>query len=146
MHKFQLLLANVVSALLIVASLTAIFIAIAPADVLKDWTITVPKGEYHPGNVISLSSTSTKLRKAKGDAHRAIECNIGKDSTVAYALNDSLGVKRLPGYNEGVSSLVIPMNIANLPATCRVIITVDYRIYIFRHTTEYAASNDFTVN
>lgn len=145
MKKFELILANIVAAVLIVASITALFISIAPADVLKDWRISVPEKAYHPGEVILINSSSTKLRKASGSVHRAIECNIGKDSTVAYTVNDS-AAGRSPGYAISNSALVIPSNIANLPATCRVIITVDYRVYLFRHINEYAATNDFTIS
>lgn len=145
MHRLQLILATAVSGFLVVASLTAIFISIAPADVLKDWRITVAPAAYHPGSVVIVNSSSTKLRKASGDVHRAIECNVSKDNTVAYTVNDSSSA-RVPGYAASNSALVIPYNIANLPATCRVIITIDYRVYWFRHTNEYAASNDFQIS
>lgn len=144
MKHFELILANILSGFLVAASLTAVFVSVAPADVLKDWTLKTSKTSYVGGEVLSFTSSSTKLRKADGIAYRAIECDRPNDKTVAYSI-DSVEVGRAPGYNSKPAEIVVPIRITNKPATCRLIITTDYKLYFFRHTIEYAASNDFQI-
>lgn len=119
-------------------------IQLVPIHVLRDWKISVVPGKYQLGSVIPVSSSSSKLRKAEGEAHRTIECNSGKDSVVDYTLNNSQA-KRLPGTRITITNLIIPTNITNTPVTCRIVISVTYKVYKIRKITENAVSNDFTV-
>lgn len=144
MKRAELIIANVICGFLVAASLTAVFVSIAPADVLKDWNIKTNKTSYMSGETLSFTSTSTKLRKADGVAYRAIECDRPGDKTVAYSI-DSVEIGRSPGYSSKPAEIIVPTRITNRPTTCRLIISVDYRLYFFRHTVEYAASNDFIV-
>lgn len=135
---------DIVGGLVVLAVFTFAVILLAPITILRDWRITVPNTVYHLGGTIQLHTTSHKLRKAGGPVERTIECDKGKDSTVSYPLNNSQA-KGAPGLNHSTYELKIPLNITNLPTTCRVVIAVDYQIYGFRHITENTVSNDFRV-
>lgn len=119
-------------------------VEIVPIHVLRNWQISVPTGSYNRGATIPLESTSSKLRMARGEAHRTIECNSGKDSVVAYPLNVSMA-SRPPGTRSTLTYLILPTNITNTPVTCRVVISVTYKVYKIRKVTENAVSNNFIV-
>lgn len=125
--------------------ITIIFlIEVAPIHVLRNWHISVPSKPYHRGETLPLESTASKLRQARGEAHRTVECNSGKDSVVAYPLNVSTA-NRPPGTRSTLTYLILPTNITNTPVTCRIIISVTYKVYKIRKVTENAVSNNFTV-
>lgn len=129
---------------LILTTLIVALIFGAPIQVLRDWHLQTDANSYHPNDTIELQSTSVKLRDATGKVNRVIECDSGKDSTVQYALNLSMA-KRPPGANTSVYGLKIPSNVVDIPVTCRVVITVTYRVYWIRDITESTVSNNFVV-
>lgn len=138
------IIADGVGAIVLLTVLVFAVILLVPITVLRDWKIVVPETTYHVGDTVQLHTSSEKLRKANGVIERTIECDKGKDSTVSYDLNNSMASGK-PGINRTTYQLKIPANITNLPTTCRVVISVDYRIYGFRHITENTVSNDFVV-
>lgn len=135
---------NLVGAVIVIVAFVFAVITLAPINILRDWKITVPSQSYRLGDIIQLNTASEKLRKAGGPVERTIECDKGTNGTISYPLNSSLA-KGNPGVNHATYQLKVPVNITNLPATCRVVIAVDYTVYGFRHIVEYTVSNDFKV-
>lgn len=129
--------------------LSALFFGIAkvaPIQVLKDWHISVPDKTYHPGDTVVVDSHSYKLRKAAGEATRTIECNARADSVIGYALN-KVPALRTPGYKDVETDIILPPEITDLPATCRIVITVKYSTFFgLRTIEEDNVSNDFTIS
>lgn len=145
MHIIHRKTIPVVTIFLFLVALIIFIISVAPIHVLRGWTISVPQASYHPGDTISLSTSSTKLRKAKSSVERVVECDVRKDSTVGYSINQSEGSGK-PGFNSRTYDIKIPLNVTDLPVTCRVIVTADYKVYGFRHIVEHATSNEFIIN
>lgn len=118
---------------------------VAPVQVLKDWRISVSEPTYHPGETIILDSHSQKLRRAEGESTRTIECDARTDSIVGYALN-KVPAQRPPGYKDTQTDIILPTGITDLPATCRVVISVKYSVFFgLRTIEEDAVSNNFSV-
>lgn len=143
--RWEKLTANILGGFLILLTITVVLIFAVPINVLRDWHIKTDKATYAPTDTIHVQSSSTKLRKASGDVNRTIECDSGRDSVVAYNLNVSEG-SRKPGFSFSTYNLEIPDTVANLPATCRVVVSVKYQVLFIRHVVEYAVSNNFTIS
>lgn len=143
-HKLENVLATALGAVLVGVTLSLFFVFTLPTHVLKDWHIQTSEKSYHPSGTIEIISSSIKLRDATGQVSRTIECNSGRDSVVGYNLNLSRG-SRKAGKHTSTYLVKLPSNITPLPATCRVVVAVDYKLYGFRHIKENTVSNDFTV-
>lgn len=143
-YKYEKLVANIVGGLLVVGVLTLCLLVVSPVDILKNWNIKTTAETYKVNGTIQVVSNSIKLRKATASVRRTIECDSGADGTIGYNLNLSQG-KRAPGTHSSVYELKIPSNITDLPATCRVVIIANYKIYGFRHIIENTVSNNFRV-
>lgn len=135
---------GILTIFLLICGFTYFTIQLAPIHVLRNWHLSVPRQSYSRGSTVPLTSSSSKLRKVRGEAHRTIECDSGRNSFVDYPLNDSPAM-RLPGTQSSVSNIIIPTSITNLPATCRIVISVTYKVYKFRKITENAVTNDFVI-
>lgn len=143
-HKLENIMASVLGVALVSVALGLFFVFTLPTHVLKDWHIKTTDTAYHPNETIEITSSSIKLRNATGQVSRTIECNSGNDSVIGYNLNLSKG-SRPAGSHTSTYEVKLPSNITNLPATCRVVIAVDYKLYGFRHIIENTVSNNFTV-
>lgn len=121
-----------------------VLILLAPIHVLKNWSIHTTASSYQRGGTLTLNSRSDKIRKAKGDAHRTVECDYKSDSIRAYVL-ETTPARRQPGQASTDVQFVLPTNIADTPVTCRLVISVTYTVYRFRIITENAVSNDFVI-
>lgn len=142
--KLEQTISMAVGIILVVMMLVVAIIFATPVTVLRDWSIRTTSDTYHLNDTIVLQSSSTKLRDATGKVSRTIECDSGKDSVIGYNLNLS-EAKRPAGTATSTYGLKIPSNIVDLPATCRVVIAVDYKVLLVRNIHDNAVSNDFKV-
>lgn len=129
--------------------LILVFINIAPIQVLRNFTITTDKKVYKVGQTMQVTSKAIKLRKAGGDVHRTIECDSSGNRIIGYTINTQEAISK-PGKSSKPYNIVIPTSIANLPVTCRLVVSVNYHIFTIgrvslRNITEYTVSNDFMV-
>jgi hypothetical protein len=144
---------NVKHALVLVAvgfimlsSVVFVYTALIPVDVLKNWTLSTDNKTYTEGDVIILTSVSEKLMSVNGTARRYIECKAQTTGSSWYRTPvNEVDVDRQPGKTSTASRVQIPNNIQGLPNTCRLYITVEYRIYYYRSFTEFATTNEFQV-
>lgn len=144
-HAIRKHLVAITASFLFIVWVVFLSLASVPIQILKDWKISVPEKTYHPGDTVVLESHSFKLRKARGDSERTVECNARTDSIVGYTLN-KIEAKRKPGYNQSETNIILPGNIADLPATCRVVISVKYTVFFgLRTIQENNVSNDFMI-
>lgn len=139
----------IICVLLLVCGVMLVAIQTVPIHVLKDFHIKTDKTAYGVGEKVKITSQATKTRRAGGIAHRTIECDNGKNRVVGYTINDS-EAKNPPGKSGKPFYIVVPNQITPLPAHCRVVLAVQYRIFTvgklsLRTVTENAVSNDFVV-
>jgi len=144
MRLTQNIIVNTLAVTLIVLTTVFLLAMSVPIRVLKDWRIETDSNLYNRNSTIIVESTSTKLRQATGKVSRVIECDTGRDSVTGYSLNLSQGSARV-GNHTNTYRLKMPSNITNLPATCRGVVSVDYRVLWIRHVVENTVSNNFTV-
>lgn len=90
-----------------------------------------------------MQSLFTKLRDVNGVSHRTLVCDNSAGSQVVYPINDAIA-NHAAQTKAGVGiPITIPLVVT--PATCKVAISIEYKVYPFRTVTEYATSNSFRV-
>lgn len=131
------------AAAIFVAIAVFIFLLITPIDVLSNWHVVAPEGSFKVGDTIVVQSLFTKKRNVDGMSHRSLLCDNATGSEVAYPVNDAVA-NHAAQAKAGVGILVtIPPIVA--PATCKLAISIEYKVYPFRTVTEFATSNTFKV-
>lgn len=135
-------LALVFSAGIVFCSLVFAYVLLTPVDVLDTWTIDVSEKSYHPAEEVNVHSVYKKVRNTTGKAYYYLECENAKGRLVRYPISQTEGNKP-SGQGDIEIPLKLPENIPDLPNQCRVVISVDYRIYTFRNHTENAQTNWF---
>lgn len=121
--------------------LTFSFSLIARVDVLKDWTLELPAGEIHAGDQVVVESIYTKTMDVTGEASRFIECKSDR-AYVRYPVSKAVANRSAGSTGTGIV-FVIPKVIPDLPATCRMNVTIDYEVLAFRHVIESNTSSEF---
>lgn len=143
--RLERIISLTIGATVVLGTLIVGIILSAPIIVLQDWKVQTTQNRYQLGDTITLDVSSVKLRDARGKVSRSIECNLGKDSVVSYPLNASVAKGSL-GEHASTYKLKIPNNVVNLPNRCRIVIAVDYRVFLIRHITQNTVSNSFVVD
>jgi hypothetical protein len=113
-------------------------------DVLKDWRLELPKQDIHVGDTIIVDSLYTKLMQVSGESTRYLECKNKNGIYIRYELNKAVANRGAGTSGTGVE-LVMPNTVPNVPATCRINITIEYNIYVLRTVIETANSKEFTL-
>lgn len=141
--KWQNLLATYTATILVLIALIVLIVYAAPIHVLKDWYISVDKSSYFSDDPIVMKSHSVKLRKAQGHATRILRCgsNLG---TTDYTINESSAI-RGPGSVNSNRQLKLSSTVASLPAKCRIVIIVHYKVYLIRTITEQTQTKLFEI-
>lgn len=140
-HAFKILNISLIVVLIGLVS----YIAFWPVDVLANWQLKVSATSYRAGEVITVESIYEKKMAVSGTAHRYIECKDRRDIWVRYQLSEAQA-DRSPGALTGTGiQITLPTNIPNLPATCRLSISVDYKINLLKTHTEYNQTGEFTL-
>lgn len=140
---------SIVCSFLLIVGIVLVVAELTPIQVLRNFVITTDKTSYNSGGTVLIISHATKLRKAYGLVNRTIECDNGRDKVVDYQINSSLA-NGGTGKSNKPSTIVLPTNIANTPATCRLVVAVKYNVLTWgrlhlRTITQNAVSNDFIV-
>lgn len=133
---------------LLLVGAVLVIINVAPIQVLRNFTLQTDKNSYAPGQTMRISSKAIKLRKAGGDVHRTIECD-SANKVVGYTINTQTATSK-PGKSSKPYNIIVPSQIVNLPAKCRLVVSVSYHIFTIerislRTINQYTVSNDFIV-
>lgn len=119
------------------------YILFWPVDVLTDWTLKLPAKSFVAGQEVTIDSRYNKVTAVSGESHRYIECNDKSGIKVRYPLNEAIA-DRKPGQGRGTGvQVTLPTTIPDLPTTCRISISIEYRINLLKTHTEYNETNDF---
>lgn len=124
---------------------TAVFLYlfVAPINVLSNWRIVAPAGNYHVGDTVIVQSLFTKLRSVDGVSHRSLICTGAQGSSVAYPVNQAVA-NHAAQSKAGVGiPIIVPL--VPVPTKCKLAISIEYKVYPFRTVTEFATSNSFNV-
>jgi len=120
-----------------------------PVDVLQNWKITVPDGEYQPGDVIKVTSEFKKvLDIAPTTSDRYIQCLIPGTTEWDSLIPANKGVRSNPvtEFARTVYDVGIPLSIGQLPNTCRVYSVITYNVNKYNPTfQEVNWTNNFKV-
>lgn len=135
-----------ISVLIGLSTFMALYIAFIPIQVLTDWHVTVPEQSYNRGDTVHVTSVANKIRPAAGKVTRVLECDQPGDRTTSYTLNSSDAANRV-GYTNRSYDIVLPRAITYTPTNCRIIITINYKVFSeLRTVSESTVSNDIKVN
>lgn len=129
--------------------LSAIFIAASvymtfSIDVLKDWTLTLPQQEVHAKDTITIQSVYTKVMSVKGESFRYLDCKNKNGITIRYPLNQAIADRAAQKGGTGVV-VIMPDNVPDLPAKCKVSVVIDYPVLPWRHVIETQETKEFTL-
>lgn len=124
---------------------TAVFLYlfIAPINVLQNWRVVAPTGNYKVGDTIIVQSLFTKLRPVDGVSHRSLVCTGAAGASVAYPVNAA--VANHPAAHKAGVGVPIVIPLVPTPTKCKLAISIEYKVYPFRTITEFATSNSFNV-
>lgn len=120
-----------------------------PVDVLTNWTLRVDDSKtYMPGDVIQVESKFTKLINVKGTSERYIQCmkahSMEWDGLVLS--NRTKGTQQPIKNGKATYGVGIPLNVGELPNTCRVCPVVTYNVNKYHPAfQETTCSNTFTI-
>lgn len=136
---------TITGAILLSGALFA-FMALAPVDVLSNWSLSVDASKQYPeGSTIVVETRFNKLRSVTGISKRYIVCDTPNRSNVRIPVNEAAADRSQSKNNNELIYLAIPQSIPSLPSTCQIEIVIEYTIYSFRKHVESVKSNSFTV-
>lgn len=114
-------------------------------DVLKDWRLVLPNQAIHAGDTIVVQSLYTKTMNVTGKSTRYVECTTdGNGIYIRYPISEAVANRATGTSGTGIVMLM-PKTIPNLPTTCRINVTIEYDIMLFRKVVESANSDTFTL-
>lgn len=115
-----------------------------PIDVLTNWTIRLDKTSYVAGETTIVQSLYTKNGSYTGTAKRYIECKSVNNIYIRYPLNEAVADRAASATPTGTGvPITMPLNIPNLPTTCVINISIDYKINALRTVNESQNSPSF---
>lgn len=114
----------------------------ASVDVLEDWRLELPQQEVHAGDTLVVQSIYKKTLDVSGKATRYIECQNPSGVYIRYPISEAVANRASGSTGTGVV-MVVPLTIPDVPTTCRVNITIDYEVLLWRHVIESVNSSEF---
>lgn len=115
-----------------------------PIDVMKNWTIKLDKTSYTAGETTLVQSLYTKTSSYNGTAKRYIECKNVNNVYIRYPLNEAKADRASGKTPTGTGiPITMPIDIPNLPTTCVINISIDYKINALRTVNESQNSPSF---
>jgi hypothetical protein len=117
-------------------------------SVLQNWQLHVDTSiSYTPGSTIYLNSDYKKVKNVSGTAKRYLQCHKAHsnewDGYIPLSESDANRPTAQKGHS--TTALGVPLDVPNIPNTCRIYINVVYQINPLRNYEQYTYSNTFRI-